>query len=423
MTREALLVANSVNYSEMARSISAREIKRTIRRFAGLLEDLPNPYRFHVTSVFDARPKEVRERVSSVAEKAANSDSLFLFYYFGHGLLSAELELMFLHPPGPRGNHETLRLSTVESDLKATDVKRSLFVIDCCYAGAQYRTFSSSLTGEHCRIASTTPSERAYVVRNAVDDPIGIFTRSVMDGLTSSNACVAATDNRITVESLFRYASNEVAKRTSTIQKPRMLGNLSEPLTLYQPKPQIILGVSKAADEKTTYSKILAICRILASEDPPQNLNALYRILLSQHPTAFQTLYKVGKGKFEYRPVQQNVISRYVRLLRSLGLISPQELRLSETGEKLATRWRSSYNRILLESVDKYLSQYDIGRDDIEHALRQILASREVPTKIEALDYLSVGRSLPKDELGIVLDLLGYTRAIRMSTGHAYFPW
>jgi hypothetical protein len=64
-----------------------------------------------------------------------------------------------------------------------------------------------------------------------------------------------------------------------------------------------------------------------------------------------------------------------------------------------------------------------MSREDVEHALRQILASRGVPTKQEVLDYLSLGRSVPKDELGIVLDLLGYIRAIRMATKHAYFPW
>lgn len=100
MTCEALLIANSVSYSEISRSISVSEIKRTINRFAGLLGDLPNPYRFHVTKLFDVTPREVRDKVGTLAEAAANSSSLFLFYYFGHGLLSTELELMFLHPRG-----------------------------------------------------------------------------------------------------------------------------------------------------------------------------------------------------------------------------------------------------------------------------------------------------------------------------------
>jgi hypothetical protein len=72
--------------------------------------------------------------------------------------------------------------------------------------------------------------------------------------------------------------------------------------------------------------------------------------------------------------------------MRSLGLIDEEILELSAVGRKIASKWRSSYNRILLESVDEYLDRHGISRDDIEHALRQILASRGVPTKLDVLN-------------------------------------
>ena len=423
MPCEALLVANSINYSDSSRSLSISQIRRTINKFASLLGDLPNPYRFHITKLFDPNPREVRDKVGLLGEAAANSNSLFLFYYFGHGLLSSDWELMFLHPEGVRGNQQTLRLSTVENDLRATNARKSVFIIDCCFAGAQPRDFPITLTGEHCRIASTTPSGRAYVQRNRVDDPIGIFTRSVMNGFTSSEACVSATDNRITVDSIYRYSVRETSILTSGTQEPQLKGDLSEPLSIYQPKPQIILGMSRGADEKTAYFKILAICRVLSSNNPPKSLKQLFRSLLIQYPASFQTLYKLPNGNFIYRPVQPNVVTKYVLLMRSLALIDPIALRLSAVGRRMAAKWRSSYNRILLDSVDNYLIHHGISRDDIEHALRQILASRGIPTKLDVLDYLSLGRTLPKVELGIILDLLGYIRAIRMSTKHSYFPW
>jgi len=121
--------------------------------------------------------------------------------------------------------------------------------------------------------------------------------------------------------------------------------------------------------------------------------------------------------------VQKVVVARYVRLLRSLQLVDENELQLTGTGRKLAINWRTSYNLLLLNAIDKYLEKRGVSREDIEHSLRQILSSRRVPSKIEVLDYISLGRALSKDELGILLDILGYMRAIRMSTGHAYFPW
>ncbi|MCL4268822.1 MAG: caspase family protein [Anaerolineales bacterium] len=423
MTRQALLIANSISYSESRHSIPAAAVKRTVNRFARLLEELPQNYRFNVTQLRDARAKDARSTANVIAERAAKSGDLFLFYYFGHGQLSSDLELQFLHPSEQKGFFETLRLSTIENEVKAAEARKSLFIVDCCYAGAQYRTFPTILNGEHCRIASTTPSARAYVLTNIVKDPIGIFTRSIIDGLTSKNATVSATNNNITAESLFNFAKKETKNNTNNTQDPQKTGSLAEPLTIWESKPEIVKGVSNEADEKTAYKKILIICRVLALKKPPKNLEALYKNLTTKHLSSFQTLHKLEKGKFEYLPVKRNVISRYIRLLRSLELLEQNKLQLTGTGKKLATNWSSSYNLLLLNAIDKYLQKHGISRETIEHSLYQILSSRGVPSKVETLDYLSLGRTLSKDELGTILDILGYMRAIRMSTGHAYFPW
>jgi hypothetical protein len=222
---------------------------------------------------------------------------------------------------------------------------------------------------------------------------------------------------------LFKYASEQTSILSAKTQNPTIIGNLSEPLSEYQRKPEIIQGLSAEADEKTAYRKILAICRTLDGTRHPKDLSSLYDALLARYSDSFQTLYKTAKGQFIYRPVNPTVVGRYIRLLRALHLVDDEELRLSSSGKILVSSWEKTYNQRLLRAIDNYLARLGITRDDIERALQQILANRGVPSRTEIIDYLSLGQSLPKDTLGIILDLLGYMRAIRMSPGRAYFPW
>lgn len=422
MTREAVLVANSVTYSNPAFTVKPSVLGRIVNRFSKALEELPASYGFHVTKVIDASPRDVRAKVEAAAERAASSNSLFLFYYFGHGVLGPDFELLFLHPRETNQDN-TLRLSTIENIVKDVKTPKSLFIVDCCYAGALVRTFTSTLSGEHCRIASTTPSSRAYVFSNEARDPIGIFTRSILNGLSSHRARKSITDNRITADTLFAYAQHVTREDTSGIQEPTMIGRLTEPITEYLRKPEIIRGITPDADEKTAYRKILAICLTLASIKTPTNLTTLYHALLKSHRKSFETLYKTSSGLFSYQAVKPIVVYRYLRVMRALRLIADDNIELSLTGKRLVAHWKSNYNARLLDSIDSYLSSLNLGRGDIERALQQILENRGVPSRTEITDYIALRQSIPKDTLGIILDLLGYMRAIGMSPSRAYFPW
>src|SRR5262245_54426681 len=134
MSRQAILVANSVTYSDSKASITAPVLRRTIERFASILHGLPDDYSFEVTILLDKLPIDVRHKVEDVAQEAHDSDSLFLFYYFGHGFLSAELELQFLHPGKTKNSNEYLKLSSIENIIDAVDLPKSIFILDCCYA-------------------------------------------------------------------------------------------------------------------------------------------------------------------------------------------------------------------------------------------------------------------------------------------------
>jgi hypothetical protein len=253
---------------------------------------------------------------------------------------------------------------------------------------------------------------------------MGFFTRAIIDGFSSQVACTSAIDNSVTADTLFRYAEDDVRNRTNSVQRPQIYGQLREVLTVYQPKPAIIPGVNELANDKTAYRKIMAIIEVLNGGQETTSTQALHRRLLSRYKSVFETLYKTAANEFVYKPVGIAVTQRYLRLLRSLGLVDMLSIELTTEGKRLGRNIRGRFNMGLLEAIEGYLAGIGMSVADIETALRQLLNSRSIPARVEVLDYIAlVNRDVRKDDLSVILDLLGYIRAIRMSDGRSYFPW
>jgi hypothetical protein len=195
-------------------------------------------------------------------------------------------------------------------------------------------------------------------------------------------------------------------------------------LTVYQPKPAIIPGVNELANDKTGYRKIMAIIEVLSGAQGTTSVEALHRRLLSRYKSVFETLYKTAANEFVYRPVSIAVTQRYLQLLRTLGLVHSFSTQLTSEGRRVGRNIRGRFNIGLLNAIEDYLKRIGMSVSDIEASLRQLLNSRSIPARVEVLDYIAlVNRAVKKDDLSVILDLLGYIRAIRMSDGRSYFPW
>jgi hypothetical protein len=216
----------------------------------------------------------------------------------------------------------------------------------------------------------------------------------------------------------------DVKSRTNSIQVPELYGVLHENLTEYEPMPELIPGISTDIDEKTSYRKVLAIISILFQNPAVRDAQSLFSKLVHKYPREFETLVKKPNRVFAYEQVSIEVLHRYLRFLEKLGIVGATRIRLTQQGREMARRSNASFNALLLECIDHSLSLQRLTRSDIEQALRRILSSRDIPSKSKVLDYLTLGRpTISKEELGMMVDLLGHIRAIRMSDGKAYFPW
>ena len=424
MARQAVIVGNTASYSHGQKIATPAVMKRTLNLIATTLANFPGDYAFNVTQLLDQTPDEVQDAFRVSAQKAANTNSLILFYYFGHGLLSPDLNLMFLHSTGTPEHPATLALQSLEYTIQVVQGRRSLFILDCCYSGARTYIFPFTLNGQqHCRLASTTPASLAHLIADDLSDPIGVFTRTIIDGLSSSVACVSPADNSITAQTLFNYAYIETDRMTNSIQQPTISGNLSEALTVYRRIPVIEMGVTDFADEKTGYKKIRAIVQTI-SRMRPRDITSLYNSIIRRHPEAFKTLHKVGDDDYKNYPVQESVIYRYVLFLRRLGFIDREHLSLTRRGAGLLAYSETHYNERLLDAIVVYLRRFQLDIETLDQIMSQILASRKVPSREEILYYLTLaGYRFHKQDLSMILDILGYIGVIRMSAKRAFFPW
>jgi hypothetical protein len=96
-----------------------------------------------------------------------------------------------------------------------------------------------------------------------------------------------------------------------------MSGSLPATLFEYHETPIISSGYSQWADEKTAYAKIITICRAMA-EAKFGTIDSLHNHLIRKYLKSFETLYKLGEGRFTYAPVKPDVVRRYIEFMRRI---------------------------------------------------------------------------------------------------------
>jgi hypothetical protein len=420
MTRQALLVATSAVSQNLQRSVGTDVLRRTLARFERELRSLGDDHAFNVRILINESEDRTRAELRRAARAAGRND-LLLFYYFGHGDLTDDFALELVH----RDGH--LKFTAIENVIEESDVRKSLVMLDCCYAGASDRDFPMRLTGQHIRLACTTPTARAYIQSRSEsgDPPIGTFTQTILDGFAGSGACVSAHDNRVTAESLFQFAYAETRALTNGVQRPQRSGHLDEPLCVYVPRPQMIAGYNTTAGDKTAYAKLFVICAALAEHGPFEDVEHLYRAILRTNRDAFLTPFKRETGEIVYQPASPNVLRKYLAFLRALDMIEEmRELALTPRGRRLVGGRETTYNTQLVTAIDGYLRPYGLDRARVEAVLLQILSLRGIPSRGEIFDRLRRGgQRIPATNLAMILDILGYAGALRMTRERAYFPW
>jgi Caspase domain len=430
MTRHAILLANAAKSSDARLSVDGAQAKKYISDIGTTLSGL-GKYSFECHSAVDRGHLEAwsdlnrHVRTVATAQGREPADgSCFLFYYFGHGVLR-ENDLYLVFKDSSTDTLPTMvGFNAIARLVFQFNIKRAVFVIDCCYAGAAaYSLHTAAGPGQQYSIlASAVATQRAEVREGRV--PFGAFSHFVFNGLRDFDAADGESQN-ITIGSLFRYTRDGLLAEGYEQQPQKVDGGLDD-MVLSEVNLEIVIPpqYDPRAPRKCAYSKVHWIGESVR-EKPPSSSQALYDRVVKRRPIEFLTPYKTAVGT-KYEPVCQATFEQYVERMRSLGILAADEPpRLSTSGRNLLGGGGRRFNRVLVELIDRELHKYGSSKERIAALVAFKSKTKGIPTAAEL--YLDAQRldslSVASEWFAMLLDLLGQAGFVRFSPRKTFFPY
>ena len=157
-------------------------------------------------------------QLEKLCAEAQSGDRIF-FYFIGHGAGSGKICAW-------DQNLHTLEMMKVFATSKASQI---YVFIDACWSGSieqPYRLYeqNNDINPQVVFFASSAANERSWVdVENSINVN-NYFTRGVSNAL--HGACNENSDNKITIEELYKYVYQYVTKRSEGIQHPQLINSV-----------------------------------------------------------------------------------------------------------------------------------------------------------------------------------------------------
>jgi hypothetical protein len=431
MRREAVLLANTAKTSDPRTSVSSSLAKSSIAQFSERLSNL-GEYAFNCVSVVDEpKAKTVSEIETAVKNAAKNladdkdAGSCFLFYYFGHGVLRSNDLYFFCKDSDTAATPSMIPFAKVAADVFGYGIKRALFVLDCCHAGASAYTFPPLPAGgsAYAIVASSVPAQLAEVKPGLV--PFGAFSIYFLGGLRDVDAAVPPT-KLVTVESLFAYTRDRLHDEGYRQEPSIVASNLGVlPLSEAVAQVRIIPGYNGAAARKSFYSKMSWIAAAVADASEPLTTAELYSIVKRKRVPEFLTPITT-KGTTRYQTVSPSTFESYIDRMRTLRILRDDEpLTLTLQGRKLVAHGGRRFNEELLPLIESEFERWDTSIDKVDSLVRYKAQTRGIPTA--AALYLDARRALTltmkPDWFATLLDLLSYTGYVRAASRKTFYPY
>ena len=176
-----------------------------------------------VHTLLDAQHNEIFTRVNEVMRDAGKED-LVLVYYSGHGLLDNRGRLYLAGSnTNPSLLHSTaVSVNAIRECLSESRCQRFVLILDCCYSGAAtgpVRRNGSTISTDFVEgdtvdgigefvISASSAIQRA---RERPEDPLGLFTKHLVEGLRTEGAD-SDDDGIIRLDELFNYVKTRLAE-------------------------------------------------------------------------------------------------------------------------------------------------------------------------------------------------------------------
>ena len=353
-----------------------------------------------------------------------DNETLFLLYYFGHGVVhQGQLHMAF----GDNKDGKAMKkpLTSILDDLHSLGVRKLALIADLCHAGAARQAFQvqrSDLT--YCVLAA---AQRGYTYQGKRG---GRWTSALSEALEPWNRH-QIVDRGLGQGTFHKWFSSaeQIARNNDANAAPHWIdGGLGDHV-LFPEHRELRSPVLGSRMDRTIYNRLYLLLRMLVER--PQTPASLLQKMLQERPRVF--LIASGAGSEDDRYISTDAIDRYLqhasawRLIDGDGGASSKSRRytLTKRGQKALSDGGNRYNEILNNSIYEYLADYHIDRDFLDGTMREIIKSFNPPDVnafLRQIDYKLEIRSLDRTALEFALRMLSQSGDFQKNTGNVFFP-
>jgi len=423
MSRRALLIANSVAYSDISKNVPRATVASVVSELSANLSGLDERNSFETRPLIDAEYAKARETIRNYIRQSERSD-LLLIYYFGHAMndpYRGELHLYFKDSEATDPG-SMLSLRDVVNWLEIYKIHRVVMMLDCCYAGTGAKALRFTGSVKDAYIMASVNSQEKAAIDYQGERAYGIFSNFVLQAFKDPGS--RADGRNVTFKSCFRYIKDEM-KEVSKQLPYEFDANLGDEIFFEQTtKPVIPDSFQQSTPKKCIYRKLFVIASELL-EKGEQSERYLYSRLKRRNQAEFMQPRRVRSGVVEYEFVGENAFSRYVKLAILLGIAARQDLlSLTPSGRQMVEKRGKEYNSLLHKLLIAAWLSYGFELSEFEDAVYRRIKRGSAPSLRGIHRDLSLKRPLgmSRDLFTVLLDLTGYVGALNYSDEKTFFP-
>jgi Caspase domain len=261
MNRHAILVVNSVDYEDSRMAVPATVVSQVTRDFSTKLRGLGD-YSFQPHSITNKTLAGARRELESKLNEIEKEVDLLLLYYFGHAVADGDQLLLFFKDSKIHRNTSMMNFNEISRMVSDYGVPKTVFLLDCCYAGAAAINLAELNHQQYYLMASATPKQKALIDYHQ-KYPIGLFTNEIMRLIGTREASEFAS-REVTFRNIFNRAKTRIrSAKSGQDPQSRDAGTGDDIFFRVDRRPELRRGLNAEVHQKSLYWKLYKICRYL----------------------------------------------------------------------------------------------------------------------------------------------------------------
>lgn len=427
--RYALLIANSASFTgESGQEIPAASLTTSLDLIRQSITNLGEySFGWPDNKSNSSRPHTLSRGtwgsfISVLEENAQyfDEETLFLLYYFGHGVVhSNRLHVAFGNSGAGKANKRPL--SDIVNELYSVGVRKLILIADNCHAGRAKQDFQVQPTGLQYYVLAASSGGYTYYDRNG-----GRWTSALSQAIERYNQhkLVVRGTQDATFAKWFENA-RELAEASDL--HPHSLSGGLEDHTLFVRERRVPSRVLGSRTDRTIYNRLYLLLSMLSKQ--AQSASELHARVRDQSYRVF-LLASGSAPEASDTYVSLETVERYLARATQWGLVAlnprvANQRILTDSGQAALADAGRRYNEILREGIYLYLAGYGVNRDFITRTMVKIMKSFDAPSVnafLREIRYESVSRSVDRASLEFALRMLSQSREFEKSTGSVFFP-